>query len=185
MLAPAMSESFACRAWRQTLKFVGHCSNGRRSVLATGHSMTGKATHFIHSVVTCHLTDPARRQVSISRRYYTVMIAGANSSVQIYYEVTDAGWCSLSFQSNSGGQQASKVVIDRRGKPLKFEVVTGAQAKIVTGRKLWTRCENIKVFGPLDAERGEYRLAIIKITRTTRVITTGRRPGFQTPLGIP
>ena len=72
--------------------------------------------------------------------------------------------------------------------PLKFEVVTGAQAKIDSPAENFGATANyIKVFlaHPI-AERGEYRLAIIKTYKDDKsYYTEGDQIVFKRPLGIP
>jgi len=74
------------------------------------------------------------------------------------------------------------------GKPLKFEVVTGAQAKIDSPAENFSAAAKyIKVFlaHPI-AERGEYRLAIIKTYKDDKsYYTEGDQVVFKRPLGIP
>src|SRR6185436_10985064 len=74
------------------------------------------------------------------------------------------------------------------GKPLKFEVVTGAEAKAdAPGETLSPTAHYIRVHlaHPVP-ERGEYRLAIIKTYKDDKsYYTEGDQIVFKRPLGIP
>jgi hypothetical protein len=92
-------------------------------------------------------------------------------------------------QIREGSEASDESVLDlATGKPLKFEVVTGAQAKIDSPAENFSAAAKyIKVFlaHPI-AERGEYRLAIIQDLQGRQELLHRRRPGgFQTPSGIP
>jgi len=110
---------------------------------------------------------------------------------KIYYEVTETrvGARYHFNQIREGSEASDESVLDlATGKPLKFEVVTGAQAKIDSpGENFGSAATYIKVFlaHPI-AERGEYRLAIIKTYKDDKsYYTEGDQIVFKRPLGIP
>jgi len=110
---------------------------------------------------------------------------------KIYYEVTEtrAGARYHFNQIREGSEASDESVIDlATGKPLKFEVVTGAQAKIDSpAENFGPAAKYIKVFlAHSIAERGEYRLAIIKTYKDDKsYYTEGDQVIFKRPLGIP
>ena len=93
---------------------------------------------------------------------------------KIYYEVTETrvGARYHFNQIREGSEASDESVLDlATGKPLKFEVVTGAQAKVDSPAENFSAtAKYIKVFlaHPI-AERGEYRLAI-----TVTDVVTGK-----------
>jgi hypothetical protein len=110
---------------------------------------------------------------------------------KIYYEVTETrvGARFHFNQIREGSEASDESVVDlATGKPLKFEVVTGAQAKIDSpAENFGPAAKYIKVFlaHPI-AERGEYRLAIIKTYKDDKsYYTEGDQIVFKRPLGIP
>ena len=110
---------------------------------------------------------------------------------KIYYEVTEtrAGARFHFNQIREGSEASDESVIDlATGKPLKFEVVTGAQAKTDSPAENFTATAHyIKVYlaHPVS-ERGEYRLAIIKTYKDDKsYYTEGDLIVFKRPLGIP
>src|SRR5262245_51237846 len=110
---------------------------------------------------------------------------------KIYYEVTEtrAGARYHFNQIREGSEASDESVIDlATGKPLKFEVVTGAQAKNDSPSENFpATAKYIKVFlAHAIAERGEYRLAIIKTYKDDKsYYTEGDQIVFKRPLGIP
>lgn len=110
---------------------------------------------------------------------------------KIYYEVTETrvGARYHFNQIREGSEASDESVMDlATGKPLKFEVVTGAQAKLDSpAENFGSAARYIKVFlaHPI-AERGEYRLAIIKTYKDDKsYYTEGDQIVFKRPLGIP
>ena len=110
---------------------------------------------------------------------------------KIYYEVTEtrAGARFHFNQIREGSDASDESVVDlATGKPLKFEVVTGAQAKIDSPSENFSAAGHyIKVFlaHPVPA-RGEYRLAIIKTYKDDKsYYSDGDQIIFKRPLGIP
>ena len=95
------------------------------------------------------------------------LLAPETHQFKIYYEVTETrvGARYHFNQIREGSEASDESVLDlATGKPLKFEVVTGAQAKIDSPAENFSAAAKyIKVFlaHPI-AEHGEYRLAIIK-----------------------
>jgi len=110
---------------------------------------------------------------------------------RIYYEVTETrtGARFHFNQIREGSEASDESVSDlATGKPLKFEVVTGAQAKTDSPSENFTATAHyIKVYlaHPVS-ERGEYRLAIIKTYKDDKsYYTEGDQIVFKRPLGIP
>src|SRR5256884_6832930 len=95
------------------------------------------------------------------------LLAPETHQFKIYYEVTEtrAGVRFHFNQIREGSEASDESVIDlATGKPLKFEVVSGTQAKIDSPVENFSATAHyIKVFltHPIP-ERGEYRLEIIK-----------------------
>jgi hypothetical protein len=119
------------------------------------------------------------------------LLAPETHQFKIYYEVTETrvGARFHFNQIREGSEASDESVIDlATGKPLKFEVVTGAQAKIdVPSENFPAMAKYIKVPLPHPiAERGEYRLAIIKTYKDDKsYYTDGDQIVFKRPLGIP
>jgi hypothetical protein len=119
------------------------------------------------------------------------LLAPETHQFKIYYEVTETrvGARYHFNQIREGSDASDESVIDlATGKPLKFEVVTGAQARIDSpAENFGATAKYIKVFlaHPI-AERGEYRLAIIKTYKDDKsYYTEGEQIVFKRPLGIP
>jgi len=119
------------------------------------------------------------------------LLAPETHQFKIYYEVTETrGGARYHFnQIREGSEASDESVIDlATGKPLKFEVVTGAQAKTDSPAENFTATAHyIKVHlaHPVP-ERGEYRLAIIKTYKDDKsYYTEGDQIVFKRPLGIP
>ena len=119
------------------------------------------------------------------------LLAPDTHQFKIHYEVTETrvGARYHFNQIREGSEASDESVIDlATGKPLKFEVVTGAQAKIDSpAENFGATAKYIKVFlAHSIAERGEYRLAIIKTYKDDKsYYTEGDQVVFKRPLGIP
>jgi hypothetical protein len=119
------------------------------------------------------------------------LLAPDTHQFKIYYEVTETR-VGARFHFNpirEGSEASDESVIDlATGKPLKFEVVTGAQAKTDSPSESFAPTGHyIKVFlaHPVR-ERGEYRLAIIKTYKDDKsYYLEGDQIIFKRPLGIP
>jgi hypothetical protein len=110
---------------------------------------------------------------------------------KIYYEVTETrvGARYHFNQIREGSEASDESVIDlATARPLKFEVVTGAQARTDSPSENFSpTAKYIKVFlaHPVP-ERGEYRLAIIKTYKDDKTYySEGDQIVFKRPLGIP
>lgn len=119
------------------------------------------------------------------------LLAPDTHQFKIYYEVTETR-VGARFHFNpirEGSEASDESVIDlATGKPLKFELVTGAQAKADSPGETFTPTGHyIKVFlaHPVR-ERGEYRLAIIKTYKDDKsYYLEGDQIVFKRALGIP
>ena len=119
------------------------------------------------------------------------LLAPDTHQFKIYYEVTETRVGSRFHfnQIREGSEASDESVVDlATGKPLKFEVVTGAQAKAESPVENFPPTAHyIKVFlAHAVAERGEYRLAIIKTYKDDKsYYSEGDQIVFKRPLGIP
>jgi len=119
------------------------------------------------------------------------LLAPESHQFKIYYEVTETR-AGARFHFNpirEGSEATDESVIDlASGKPLKFEVVTGVQAKTDSPTEnLSATGHYIKVFlaHPVPPT-GEYRLAIIKTYKDDKsYYSEGDQIVFKRPLGIP
>lgn len=125
------------------------------------------------------------------------LLAPESHQFKIYYEVTETR-AGARFHFNAireGAEASDESVIDlATGKPLKFEVVTGAQAAQASGGKSNPQSERfnsaskyiqVHLAHPVPA-RGEYRLAIIKTYKDDKsYYTEGDAIVFKRALGIP
>ncbi len=119
------------------------------------------------------------------------LLAPESHQFKIYYEVTETrAGARFHFNAIREGSEASdESVIDlATGKPLKFEIVTGAQAKTNSPSEDFSATGHyIKVHlaHPIP-ERGEYRLAIIKTYKDDKsYYSEGDQIVFKRPLSIP
>jgi hypothetical protein len=119
------------------------------------------------------------------------LLAPETHQFKIYYEVTEirAGARFHFNQIREGSEASDESVVDlASGKPLKFEVVSGAQAKADSPSENFSPTAHfIKVYlaHPVP-ERGEYRLAIIKTYKDEKSYYTERdQIVFKRPLSIP
>ena len=119
------------------------------------------------------------------------LLAPETHQFKIYYEVTEtrAGARFHFNQIREGSEASDESVIDlATGKPLKFEVVSGAQAKTDSPNEDFNPAAHfIKVYlaHPIP-ERGEYRLAIIKTYKDDQsYYSEGDQIVFKRPLSIP
>ena len=119
------------------------------------------------------------------------LLAPESHQFKIYYEVTETRvGARFHFNQIREGSEASdeSVVDPATGKPLKFEVVSGAEAKTASPSENFSPTAHyIKVHlaHPVP-ERGEYRLAIIKTYKDDKsYYSEGDRIVFKRPLAIP
>src|SRR3989449_10935442 len=119
------------------------------------------------------------------------LLAPETHQFKIYYEVTETR-VGARFHFNhirEGSEASDESVIDlATGKPLRFEVVSGAQAKTDSPSENFNPAAHfIKVYlAHQVSERGEYRLAIIKTYKDDKsYYTEGDQIVFKRPLGIP
>src|SRR6267378_2389151 len=119
------------------------------------------------------------------------LLAPETHQFKIYYEVTETrvGARYHFNQIREGSEASDESVVDlATGKPLKFEVITGAQAKTDSPAENFSPTAHyIKVLlAHSISERGEYRLAIIKTYKDDKsYYTEGDQIVFKRPLGIP
>ncbi len=119
------------------------------------------------------------------------LLAPETHQFKIYYEVTETS-VGARFHFNQireGSEASDESVIDQAtGQALKFEVVTGAQAKVdLPAENFSPTAHYIKVHlaHPVPVN-GEYRLAIIKTYKDDKsYYTEGEQIVFKRPLGIP
>lgn len=119
------------------------------------------------------------------------LLAPETHQFKIYYEVTEtrAGARYHFNQIREGSQASDESVVDlASGKPLKFEVVTGSQAKIDSPAENFSPTGHyikVRLAHPVPG-RGEYRLAIVKTYKDDKsYYTEGDQIIFKRPLGIP
>jgi hypothetical protein len=119
------------------------------------------------------------------------LLAPDTHQFKIYYEVTETrvGARFHFNQIREGSEASDESVVDlATGKSLKFEVVTGAQAKIDSPTDNFPPTSHyIKVIlaHPVP-QGGEYRLAIIKTYKDDKsYYSEGEQIIFKRPLGIP
>jgi len=119
------------------------------------------------------------------------LLAPETHQFKIYYEVTETrNGARFHFnQIREGSEATDESVVDlATGKTLKFEVVTGAQAKVESpSENFGATAHYIKVIlaHPVPAN-GEYRLAIIKTYKDDKsYYSDGDGIVFNRPLGIP
>ena len=148
------------------------------------------ATTLLFVILT--LAGSARAQF-ISGDTYTryELLAPETHQFKIYYEVTEtrAGSKYHFNQIREGSEASDESVIDlATGKPLKFEVVTGAQAKADSPNENFTPAAHyirVTLAHPVPSG-GEYRLAIIKTYKDDKsYFTEGDQIVYKRPLGIP
>src|SRR5882762_81288 len=119
------------------------------------------------------------------------LLAPDTHQFKIYYEVTEtrAGARYHFNQIREGSEASDESVVDlATGKPLKFEVVNGAQARSDSPAENFSPTAHyIKVhLAHPVSDRGEYRLAIIKTYKDDKsYYTEGDQIVFKRPLGIP
>ncbi|HJZ68497.1 MAG TPA: hypothetical protein VKF81_10280 [Blastocatellia bacterium] len=149
-----------------------------------------------HLLLVALLTTTAPAQFISSDTYTRYeLLPPETHQFKIYYEVTETRpGAKFHFNPIREGSEASdESVIDlATGKPLKFEVVTGAEVARITGdgsqgERFNPTAKYIKVnlAHPVSA-RGEYRLAIIKTYKDDKsYYTEGDAIVFKRSLGIP
>src|SRR3954469_16760395 len=116
------------------------------------------------------------------------LLAPETHQFKIYYEVTEtrAGSKYHFNQIREGSEASDESVIDlATGKPLKFEVVTGAQAKADSPNENFppnAHYIRVTLAHPVPAV-GEYRLSIIKAYKDDKsYYTEGYRIVYKRPL---
>lgn len=143
-------------------------------------------------------TPPAFAQFVTGDTYTRYeLLAPETHQFKIYYEVTETKpGAKYHFNAIREGSEATdESVIDlATGKPLKFEIVSGAKATESSGDKSNPQAERFNPTGkyiqvylahPVPA-RGEYRLAIIKTYKDDKsYYTEGDSIVFKRALGIP
>ena len=119
------------------------------------------------------------------------LLAPETHQFKIYYEVTEtrAGSRYHFNQIREGSEASDESVVDlATGKPLKFEVVTGAQAKADSPNENFPAAAHyirVSLAHPVPSG-GEYRLAIIKTYKDDKsYYTEGDQIVYKRPLGIP
>jgi hypothetical protein len=119
------------------------------------------------------------------------LLAPETHQFKIYYEVTEtrAGSRYHFNQIREGSEASDESVVDlATGKPLKFEVVTGAQAKADSPNENFPPTAHyirVALAHPVP-NGGEYRLAIIKTYKDDKsYYTEGDQIVYKRPLGIP
>ena len=167
----------------------------RCSVLKNKKVHRTMSRHALLLIVVLLLLAAARTASAqyISADTYTryELLAPETHQFKIYYEVTETR-VGAKFHFNQireGSEATDESVVDlATGKPLKFEVVTGTQAKLDSpSENFGPTAHYIKVIlaHPV-AERGEYRLAIIKTYKDDKsYYSDGDDIVFKRPLGIP
>jgi len=151
--------------------------------------MFNRLIGFICVVASCGLAPAQYISADTYTRYE--LLAPETHQFKIYYEVTETrrGARYHFNQIREGSEASDESVVDlASGKPLKFEVVTGAQAKTDSPAENFTPTAHyIKVhLAHSISERGEYRLAIIKTYKDDKsYYTEGDQIVFKRPLGIP
>src|SRR5262245_23153870 len=148
---------------------------------------------FLFACCTLLLCTVSAQSQYVSADTYTryELLAPETNSFRIFYEVTETSpGAAFHFNIIRPGSEASdESVIDlATGKPLKFEVVTGAQAKTDSPSENFSPTGHfIKVHlaHPVP-QRGEYRIAIIKTYKDDKsYYSEGDQIVFKRPLGIP
>src|SRR6185369_16372376 len=119
------------------------------------------------------------------------LLAPETHQFKIYYEVTEtrAGARFHFNEIREGSEASDESVVDlATGKPLKFEVVTGAQAKVDAPAQNFSPNSHyirVSLAHPVPSG-GEYRLAIIKTYKDDKsYYTEGDQIVYKRPLGIP
>jgi|SRR5436190_2268907 len=136
---------------------------------------------------------PVARAQFISGDTYTryELLAPETHQFKIYYEVTEtrAGSRYHFNQIREGSEASDESVIDlATGKALKFEVVSGAQAKVDSPNENFPPAAHyirVSLAHPVPTG-GEYRLAIIKTYKDDKsYYIEGDQIVYKRPLGIP
>src|SRR6185436_4201053 len=148
------------------------------------------ATSLLFVILTLSATASAQ---FISGDTYTryELLAPETHQFKIYYEVTETrAVARYHFNEIREGSEASdESVVDlATGKPLKFDVVTGAQAKLdAPAQNFSPNGHYIRVsLAHAVAAGGEYRLAIIKTYKDEKsYYFDGELIVYKRPLGIP
>lgn len=119
------------------------------------------------------------------------LLAPETHQFKIYYEVTETRAAAKYHfnQIREGSEASDESVVDlATGKPLKFDVVTGAQAKADSPNENFPPAAHyirVTLAHPVP-NGGEYRLAIIKTYKDDKsYYTEGDQIVYKRPLGIP
>src|SRR5215475_15378052 len=164
--------------------------------------MGGQMIHKLVVLLTILAGSGAVAGQFISADTYTryELLAPETHQFKIYYEVTETRpGARYHFNAIREGSEATdESVIDlATGKPLKFEIVTGAKATESSGDKSNPPNPQAERFNPTGhyiqvhlahpvPATGEYRLAIIKTYRDDKsYYTEGESIVFKRALGIP
>src|SRR2546421_11313586 len=169
--------------------------NALPSVLAYWFSMHNKRPTFYATTLLLVILAAfgATRGQYISADTYTryELLAPESHQFKIYYEVTEtrAGARYHFNQIREGSEASDETVIDlATGQALKFEVVSGAQAKIDSPNENFPATAHyIKVYlAHAISAGGEYRLAITKTYKDDKsYYSEADRIVFKRSLGIP
>ena len=138
-----------------------------------------------------HVSSANPQYISADTYTRYELLSPETHQFKIYYEVTETR-AGARFHFNpirEGSEASDESVVDlATGQPLKFEVVSGEQAKKDSPTENFSpKGHFIKVIlaHPVP-ERGEYRLAIIKTYKDEKsYYTEGDQIVFKRPLGIP
>src|SRR5882724_10465422 len=151
--------------------------------------MLDKLIGFVCIVASCGMASAQYISADTYTRYE--LLAPETHQFKIYYEVTETrvGARYHFNQIREGSEASDESVVDlATGKPLKFEVVNGAQARSDSPAENFSPTAHyIKVHlaHPVP-ERGEYRLAIIKTYKDDKsYYSEGDQIVFKRPLAIP
>src|SRR5437762_5932650 len=154
---------------------------------------TKRPTFYATTLLFVILTGIGAQGQYISGDTYTryELLAPETHQFKIYYEVTEtrAGSKYHFNQIREGSEASDESVIDlATGKPLKFEVVTGTQAKADSPNENFPPAAHyirVSLAHPVPTG-GEYRLAIIKTYKDDKsYYIEGDQIVYKRPLGIP
>ena len=155
------------------------------------HKKRASFCFFLPLLVLIGFSSAAGQYISADTYTRYELLAPDSHQFKIYYEVTEtrAGARYHFNQIREGSEASDESVIDlATNKPLKFEVVSGAQAKIDSPNENFPPAAHyikVNLAHPIAAG-GEYRIAIIKTYKDDKsYYTEGDKIVFKRPLGIP